>query len=74
MLFRSNTYLANREGVWKNGELIFQCQRDWEKAIAKQMDDFSNNIVNKHWNNRLIWEQLPAMQMIERAYGLIFTA
>ncbi len=74
VLTTQNSYLANREGVWKNGESIFQCQRDWEKAIAKQMDDFSNNIVNKHWNNRLIWEQLPAMQMIERAYGLIFTA
>ena len=69
-----DSYLANREGVWKNGLCIFECQRDWEKAIAQQMDDFSHNIVGKQWNNRLIWEQLPAMQMIERAYGLVFTA
>lgn len=69
-----NSYRANREGVSKNGELIFECQRDWEKAMAKQMDDFANNIINHHWNNRIIWEQLPAMQMIERAYSLVFTA
>jgi hypothetical protein len=42
--------------------------------MAKQMDEFANNIMRKHWNNRIIWDQLPAMQMIERAYSLIFTA
>ncbi|MEI6706067.1 MAG: Gfo/Idh/MocA family oxidoreductase [Methylococcales bacterium] len=69
-----NSYLANREGVWKNNQPIFHCQRDWEKAIAQQIDDFANNITHNHWNNRIIWDQLPAMQMIERAYSLVFTA
>ncbi|MFI3135363.1 MAG: Gfo/Idh/MocA family oxidoreductase [Methylococcaceae bacterium] len=74
ILTTKNSYLANREGVWENGQSIFQCQRDWEKAIAKQMEEFAGNIGNNRWNNRIIWEQLPTMKMIERAYGLVFTA
>jgi predicted dehydrogenase len=74
ILTTEHSYFANREGVWKNGYAIFECPRDWEDAMAKQMDEFANNIMRKHWNNRIIWDQLPAMQMIERAYSLIFTA
>ncbi|MDD5272715.1 MAG: Gfo/Idh/MocA family oxidoreductase [Methylovulum sp.] len=74
VLTTENRYFANREGVWENGELILACERGWEKAIAKQLDDFADNITDKRWNSRIIWEQLPAMQMIDRAYGLVYTA
>lgn len=74
VLTTENRYLANREGVWGNGLQILQCQRDWEKTIAQQLDHFANNITHKNWNSRIIWEQLPAMHMIDRAYSLVYTA
>lgn len=73
VLTREHFYSANREGVFRDGVCIFECQKDWEKAIATQMDEFSKHIQRNSWNNRLIWEQLPAMQVIEKAYNLVFT-
>lgn len=61
---------ANREGVWHNGEQIYAVERGWSEAMAKQLDDFATRIRTDDWKDELIWDQLPAMRLIDEAYEL----
>ena len=61
---------ANREGVWHEGQQLVSSQRDWRQAMAEQLDDFAGHIRNGQWHDELIWDQLPAMRVIDEAYRL----
>lgn len=61
---------ANREGVWHNGEQLASSQRDWRQAMADQLDGFVRHIRSGQWHDELIWDQLPAMRVIDEAYRL----
>lgn len=61
---------ANREGVWHQGECIVQTERDWGNAMADQLTTFARHIEHGQWHDDLIWDQLPAMRVIDEAYRL----
>lgn len=61
---------ANREGVWHDGERLTTSARDWQNAMADQLDQFAFNIRAGSWHQTAIWDQLPAMQVIDEAYRL----
>jgi predicted dehydrogenase len=61
---------ADREGVWRDGHEVFRCARDWQQAMADQLDHFADAVQRGERNEPVVWDQLPAMAFIERAYGL----
>lgn len=61
---------ANREGIWRNGECMATTERDWRRAMAEQLDGFASHIRRGQWHDELIWDQLPAMRVIDEAYRL----
>ncbi len=61
---------ANREGVWVDNEQIYQTSREWQQAMAQQLTDFATCIRHEHWDDNIIWDQLPIMLKIEQAYAL----
>lgn len=65
-------YFANRQVVKKNDEVIpyEEHRSDWEKAMGQQLDEFAQNIRENKWVDSHFWDQIPAMQLIERAYQL----
>lgn len=68
-LMTSNGYYhANRESVWHNEQLIFSANKQWQQAMQQQLRLFSQNISKKNWHDTLIWDQIPAMRVIEDAY------
>ena len=74
ILTTTDHYYADRSILKKNDVVLLESQRDWTIAISRQLDQFADNITQNRWNQRIIWEQLPAMQLIDRAYSLVFTA
>lgn len=66
-------WLANREGVWCDGTQLYDTDRSWEKALRSQLIEFANNIASDTWHNQDIWDQLPAMRIIDEAYQKAFT-
>lgn len=61
---------ANREGIWRDGVRIATTDREWRQAMADQLDGFAAHIRAAHWHDELIWDQLPAMRVIDEAYRL----
>lgn len=61
---------ADRAGVWRAGqvEAIYTTRKDWQAAMASQLDDFAQNIRTNTWNDATLWDQLPAMRVIDQAY------
>lgn len=66
----TNIWSANREGVWCNGHLISEHTRGWERAMCSQLDTFAHNLRYGTWNSDMIWDQIPAMRLIDSAYRL----
>lgn len=69
-LKNGDSLTANREQVQHNDKVIFETNRDWEKAMQSQLTDFANNVRNSTWQSKIIWDQLPAIRKIEEAYRL----
>lgn len=61
-------YFANRNLVEKNGQPVWQGERDWLQAMSLQLDSFANDIRNNHWHTSTYWDHIPAMKLIETAY------
>jgi len=59
---------ADRSGVWHNDIQIFQADKQWQQAMQQQLRMFASNIQANNWHNNLIWDQIPAMRVIEDAY------
>lgn len=66
----AGTWSANREGVWHNGQHLSEHTRGWEKAMRQQLDRFCANIHASRWSDDMIWDQIPAMRLIDSAYRL----
>lgn len=61
---------ANREGLWHDGECLQSMARDWSRAMVEQLERFASNIRTGQWHDATIWDQLPAMRLIDEAYRL----
>lgn len=61
---------ATREGVSFDGVEFFRCERDWQHAMADQLDVFADAVREGLRNTFVVAEQIPAMAFIERAYGM----
>lgn len=61
---------ANREGVWHNGVCLDSMERDWLHAMVEQLETFARHIRSGQWHDATIWDQLPAMRVIDEAYRL----
>lgn len=61
---------GSREGVWHQDKQIYSDDRTWQKAMQAQLKLFAENIRNQSWQDESIWDQLPAMRVIEEAYRL----
>jgi predicted dehydrogenase len=61
---------ANREGLWHDGQCLQQMSRDWLKAMTEQLERFARNVRQQQWHDAAIWDQLPAMRLIDEAYRL----
>lgn len=59
---------ANRSGVWHDDRQVFTAEKQWNQAMQEQIRLFGNNIRHNSWHDPLIWDQIPAMQVIEDAY------
>lgn len=68
LLTDAGVFFADRKAVYQNGILIENHAKEWSVAMANQLNQFARNIQNGDWNNFDIWDQLPAMQLIEYAY------
>ena len=60
---------ANRERITQDGEERFACDRSWLPAMAGQLDRFAEKIRQNSYDSPEIWQQLPAMRVIEEAYA-----
>ncbi|KKO47670.1 hypothetical protein VT06_15810 [Arsukibacterium sp. MJ3] len=63
-------YKADRSGVWHNDNAIFTADKQWQQAMQAQLRQFASNISQQLWHDTLIWDQIPAMRVIEDAYHL----
>lgn len=70
LLTSKGEYLADRTQVSKNGQVIWQSERSWQTAMSEQLDEFAQDIRSNQWNASTYWDQLPSMQLIEKAYQL----
>lgn len=61
---------ANREGVWCDHKLLFETNKQWEEAMKNQLTQFAQHIIHDDWGHNSIWDQLPAMRTIDKAYLL----
>lgn len=61
---------ADRQGAWCNGICLLKTATQWQLAMADQLSAFASNIRQQHWHQEYIWDQLPAMRLIEDAYRL----
>lgn len=64
------TWRANREGVWHDDTCLHRTARDWSQAMARQLDSFARHVRDGQWHDATIWDQLPAMRLIDEAYRL----
>lgn len=68
LLTDQGTFFADRQGVYLDGSLIENHAKEWSAAMANQLNQFARNIRLGNWHDLNIWDQLPAMQLIEHAY------
>ena len=61
-------YRADRSAIHRDGQLLWQGERDWQQAMGRQLDEFADDIRQDRWDTSSYWDQLPAMQLIESAY------
>lgn len=61
---------ANREGVWHEGQQLQTMERNWQRAMAEQLEGFAQHVRQGNWSDATIWDQLPAMRLIDEAYRL----
>lgn len=61
---------ADRSGVWRAGqsEAIYTTRKDWQAAMAQQLEHFAQRIRSNTWHDATLWDQLPAMRVIDQAY------
>ena len=59
---------ANRTVVLHNDQEIACYPNDWQDAMRKQLENFAENIRRNTWQDEAIWDQLPAMRIVEEAY------
>lgn len=64
-------YFATREGVWCDGEQRVNSGKDWLVAMREQLEDFAGQIRSGSFDDPRVWEQLPAMRVIDSAYALM---
>lgn len=60
-------FSANRQGVWHEQTLIEDFDGSWTRAMISQLRCFADNIRQDNWSAPMIWDQLPAMQLIDSA-------
>jgi predicted dehydrogenase len=72
LLTDQGLFFADRQGLHQDGILIENYAKEWNIAMANQLNQFARNIRSGCWNDLNIWDQLPAMQLIEQAYTLAF--
>lgn len=72
VLTDNGLFFADRQGVYLDGVLIANYAKEWNAAMASQLDQFARNIHSGSWNDSNIWDQLPAMQLIDQAYKLAY--
>jgi predicted dehydrogenase len=63
-------FVADRSQVVRNGETIWTGARDWQQAMTAQIDAFAERIRTDRFDDPNVWAQIPAMRVIEEAYGL----
>lgn len=64
-------WMADRQGVWRNGERLFTADNAWTQAMRDQLSLFSRRLRgHSPWQDATYWDQLPAMRVIEEAYRL----
>jgi predicted dehydrogenase len=63
-----HAWQADRTGVWCDGECLFRTERQWARAMAEQLDAFAERIAHGQWHDTTLWDQLPAMRVIDQAY------
>lgn len=68
LLTDQGEYFADRTRICKDGQLLWEGEREWQQAMGRQLDDFAQAITTDDWYASTYWEQLPAMQLIEQAY------
>lgn len=68
LLTSQGEYFADRNTVEKNGQTIWQGERDWLHAMSVQLDSFASDIRNDQWYASTYWDHIPAMKLIETAY------
>ncbi|MBL1266010.1 Gfo/Idh/MocA family protein [Methylomicrobium sp. RS1] len=68
LLTNKGLFFADRQGLYRDGVLIESHVKEWNIAMAIQLDNFARNIRFGQWSSLSIWDQLPAMQLIEHAY------
>lgn len=68
LLTSQGIFFANRQGLHQDGILIENHAKEWNVAMANQLNQFARNIRFGSWNDLDIWDQLPAMQLIEHVY------
>lgn len=68
LLTDQGVYFADRNNIEKNGQPIWQGERDWLHAMSAQLDSFANDIRHHQWHASTYWDHIPAMKLIETAY------
>jgi len=61
---------ADRQFVFRDGIKVFSCERTWDNAMTRQLDEFADRINTNQFDDNIVWEQLAIMQVIESAYHL----
>lgn len=61
---------ADRSHVWQDGvdTPLHSAPRDWGLAMARQLDEFAQRMDSGDWFDPQVWDQLPAMRLIDQAY------
>lgn len=65
-------YFANRNRIEKNGQIVWQGDRDWQRAMSLQLDSFASDMQHNHWHASTYWDHIPAMKLIETAYQMAY--
>lgn len=68
LLTPQHLWRADRSGVWCDDTCVYQADRQWTQAMAAQLDAFAQRIRQQSWHDATLWDQLPAMRVIDQAY------
>ena len=59
---------ADRCGVQLGENILFECERDWSQSMVTQLENFARNVMGQRFDQDCVWEQIPAMRVIEQIY------